>query len=178
MPTPQDKYYTRMLENLVKMNNRNIKILSNEKLWQAVSDVRKKLDAEYERNINKITCDASFQYPMKKKYVSTINNSVYYDLDEQVDIISDSNKQVDPRSDPMSETHIFDIVCNLSVGVRIFEPAIIGGRIGSVTNVLENLHVELSLYSLFLLNMNTSKASVIGSACKIVGVNSNILNCT
>ena len=58
-----------MLENLVEMNNRNGESLSNEKLWQAVSDVREETDAEHERNINEITCDFSFQYPMKKKDV-------------------------------------------------------------------------------------------------------------
>ena len=62
---------------------------------------------------------------MKNKDVSTINDSVYHDSDEQVDTISDSKKHVDPRSDPMAETHIVDRVHNLSVGVRIFNPAVI-----------------------------------------------------
>ena len=76
---------------------------------------------------------------MKKKNVSTINNSVYYESDEQVDTISDYNKRVDPRSDPMAETHTVDRFCNLSVGVRLFEPTVvIGGRIGPVTDLLEN----------------------------------------
>ena len=47
---------------------------------------------------------------MKKKDVSTIKYSVYYESDENIDTISDSNKQVDPRSDPMVETHIVDKV--------------------------------------------------------------------
>ena len=46
-----------MLENLVKMNNRNGETFSNEKLRQAVSDVREETDAEHKRNINKITCN-------------------------------------------------------------------------------------------------------------------------
>ena len=80
---------------------------------------------------------------MKKKDVSTTNDYVYYESDEQVDTISDSNKQVDPKSDPMAETHIFDRVGKLSVGVGLFEPYVIGGGIGNdlVTNVLENLRV-------------------------------------
>ena len=73
--------------------------------------------------------------------VSKIKDSVYYELDEQVDTISDSNKQVDPRIDPMAETHIVDIVFNLSVVVGLFEPAVIVGRIGPVTNVLDNLRI-------------------------------------
>ena len=66
MSTPQDKYYTRMLENLVEMNNRNGETFSNDKLRQAFSDGREETDTEHERNISDITCDASFQYPMKK----------------------------------------------------------------------------------------------------------------
>ena len=45
MATPQDKYYTRMLENPVEMNDRNSEIFSNEKLRQSVSDVREETDA-------------------------------------------------------------------------------------------------------------------------------------
>ena len=112
--------------------------------------------------------------------VSTINDSIYYESDEQVDTISDPNKQVDPRSDPMADTHIVDRVRKLSVVVGLFEPAIIGGGIGNdlVANVLENLYVDLSLNSLCTLNTNTLKVFVIGSACKSVGVNRNTLNCT
>ena len=44
MATPQEKYYTKMLENLVKINNHNGEALSNKKLWQAVSDVREETD--------------------------------------------------------------------------------------------------------------------------------------
>ena len=55
MANPQDKYYTKMLENLVKMNNCNSEPFSNENLWQAVSDVREETDAEHERNIKEIT---------------------------------------------------------------------------------------------------------------------------
>ena len=117
---------------------------------------------------------------MKKKDVSTINDSVYYESDEQVYTISDSNKQVDTRSNPMAETHIFDRVPKLSVGVGLFEPAVIGGGIGNdlVANFLDNLHVKVSLNSLSPLNTNTSKVFVIGSACKSVGVDRNTLNCT
>ena len=72
----------------------------------------------------------------------------------------------------MAETHIVGRVCKLSVG------AVIGGGIGPVMNVLDISRMELSLDSLYPLNMNTSKAFVIGSVCKSVGVNRNILNCT
>ena len=117
---------------------------------------------------------------LTKKYVSTINYSIYYESDEQVDTISDSNKQVDTRSNPMADTHIVDRVRKLSVGVGLFEPSAIGGCIRKdlLTNVQDNWRVELSLNSLSQLNTNILKAFVIGSACNSVGVNSNTLNCT
>ena len=50
MSTPQDEYYTEMLKNLIKVNN-----------------------------CNKITYGDSYQSPTKKKYVSTINDYLYYE---------------------------------------------------------------------------------------------------
>ena len=38
MATPQDTYYTNMLENLVKINNQNGEPLSNDNIWQAVGN--------------------------------------------------------------------------------------------------------------------------------------------
>ena len=135
--------------------------MSNERLQQAVIDVRAETDAEHKLNINNIKCDDSYQYPMKKRYVSTIYDSVYYESDEHVDTISDSYKQVDPRNCPIAENHIVDRVHTLSVRVGLFEPAVvIEGSIGPVTNVLENLCVDLPLES----------------QCKSVRVNRNILN--
>ena len=77
----------------------------------------------------------------------------------------------------MAETCIVDRVRKLSVGVGLFKPIFIGGGIGPVTNFLDNFCVQLSLNSLSPLNTNTSKAFMIGSACKSVRVNSNTLNC-
>ena len=107
---------------------------------------------------------------MKKKDVSTINDSVYYDSDEQVDMISNFNKQVNPRKDPIAETHIVNRFCSLSVIIGLFDPSVvIRGRIGPVTNVLENSCMERPLNSLSPLNTNQSKAFVIVSACNSVG---------
>ena len=52
---------------------------------------------------------------MKKKDVSTINDLVYYELDEHVDTISASSKQVDASNDPIKDTHIVNGINNLSV---------------------------------------------------------------
>ena len=115
---------------------------------------------------------------MKKKYVSTINRFIYHESGEQIYTISYSNKQVDPRSNPMADIHIVDRIRILSVGVGIFTPAFIGGSIGPVTNIQDNFHVEISLNILSPLNTNMSKAFMIGLACKSVGVNRKIINST
>ena len=78
----------------------------------------------------------------------------------------------------MAETHIVDRVRNLSVRVGLFEPAVIGGGIRPITNVLDNSREEIYLKRFSPLNMNTSKAFVIGSVFKSVGVNRNILHFT
>ena len=80
------------------------------------------MHVENERNINNITCDDLYPSPMKNKYVSTINDSVYNESDEHVDTISDFSKQVDPRSDAIKETYIVDGVRTLSVGVGYLNP--------------------------------------------------------
>ena len=65
---------------------------------------------------------------MKKKET---NNSVYHESDEHAVTIIDSSKQFDESNKPITDTHIFDRVCNLSVGVVSVEPAVIGvGIIG------------------------------------------------
>ena len=122
---------------------------------------------------------------MKKKDVSTIKDSIYNELDEQVDTISDSSKSVDPRNDPIKETHIVDEVSTLSIGVGSLKPAVIGiikqGRTklstNLITHVLTNSREQLSMTSLSPLNMNQSKTFVIGSQDEIVGGNMNI-TCT
>ena len=47
MATPQDKYYKEMLENLIKVNNHEGEPFFNERLWQAVVDVREETDTEH-----------------------------------------------------------------------------------------------------------------------------------
>ena len=96
-------------------------------------------------------------------------------------MISDSRKQVDPRNDPIKETHIVDGVHNLSIGVGPLETSLIG-IIGQkitdlVTHVLTNSSEQLSMESLSPLNTFQSKPSVIGLQYESVGGNRNII-CT
>ena len=98
MATPKDKYYNTLFKTLVDDNNCNGASLSNEKLRKSFSDVMEETGAEFECDINEITMDTSFQSPVKKKDISTINNSGYNESNDQVDKISDSKEQVDTSS--------------------------------------------------------------------------------
>ena len=116
---------------------------------------------------------------MKKKDVSTINDSVYNESDEHVDTIIYSIKQVDARNDPIKETHIFDRFRTLSVGVVLFEPAVIGiirqDSTDLATHVLTNSSKQVSMTRSSPLNTFQSKAFVIRLQDVIVGVNRNII---
>ena len=117
MSTPNDKYYNALLDTIVKENNLRGEPLSNQNIQKAVSDVIEEKEAEFEHNYNEITCNTSYQSPILKKDVLTINDLVYSESDKHVDTISDSSKQVDSSKDPIKENHIVDRVRNLYFGV-------------------------------------------------------------
>ena len=167
MATPKDKYYEKMLETLVNDNNRNSALLSNEKLRQEVSKVMEEIEAEFEC-LNKITMDTSYQSPIQKKDTSTINDSAYYESDNQVDTISDSKKQVDPSSNPRVDTHITDRIKKLSIRKITLEPVVIGQDL--VTSVRETSRKGLSLKSLKLLHTISVKEIFTDAACNITQV--------
>ena len=161
------------------MNNEGGK-LCNEKIRQAVIYLRAELNGEQKGNINNISCDDLYPSPMKKKDVSTINDSLYYESGEYVDTISDSSKQVDASNEPIKDTHIVDRINNLSVGVVYIETSVIrvgiighgitqgvingDTNIGSnlVTNVLTNSSNILFNTNMFQLNTLQSETLVIG----------------
>ena len=91
----QDEYYRDMTKILIKANIRSNGKICNEKIQQAVIDLRAELDLEHERNINNITSEDVYTSPMKKKETKTIDDSVYHESDDHVDTISDSSKQVE-----------------------------------------------------------------------------------
>ena len=53
--TPKDKYYNVLLDTLVKDNNLRGGSLYNDKIRQSVGKVIEEMEAEFERNYNKIT---------------------------------------------------------------------------------------------------------------------------
>ena len=59
------------MKSLIKANIEGGK-LCNEKIQEAVIDLRAELNVEHERNINNITCDALYQSPVKNMYQQSI----------------------------------------------------------------------------------------------------------
>ena len=117
---------------------------------------------------------------MKNEYVSTINNSVYSELDEHVYTISDSSKQGDASNDPIKDTHIVNRNNNLSAGVVSVEPAVIGvvfvgqgitqGVINGGTDIGSNLVTNaLTNYSKIGFNTNTFQLNTLQSDTLMIG---------
>ena len=64
--TKDNEYFTDILDTLNKYQDRHGQILSSKKLKEAVLRVMDEEEEEMERNINNITCDASFKSPVTK----------------------------------------------------------------------------------------------------------------
>ena len=148
----QYEYYKDMTKSLIKANIEGGK-LCNEKIQQAVIDLGAELNLEHERKINNISCDNEYTSPMKKEKVSTINDSVYYESDENAYTISASSKPIDASNEPITDTQIVEGINNLSVGILSVEPVVIGvgiigqgitqGVINRITNIGSNIVMDI-----------------------------------
>ena len=101
-------------------------------------------------------------------------------MDEHVDTISDSSKQVDASNEPIKDNHIVDRVLNLSVGVVSVDPALIRiGIIGQVitqgvingdTKIGSNIVTDvLADYSKILFDTNMFQLNTIQSETLVIG---------
>ena len=75
----QDEYYREMTKIIIKANIGSDGKIWNEKIHQAVIDLRAEVELEHESNINNITSEDVYTSPMKDEKVSTINDFAYYD---------------------------------------------------------------------------------------------------
>ena len=116
---------------------------------------------------------------MKKKEVSTINDSVYYESGEHVDTISDSSKPVDASNKPITDTHIVEGIHNLSVGivsvysavirVRIIGQGITQGVTNGSTNIGSNIVTDiLTNSSNILFGTNTFQLNSLQSKTLVI----------
>ena len=107
--------------------------------------------------------DTSFQSPIQKKDISKINDSAYYESDDQLDTISDSKEQVDPSSYPRVDTHITDGIPKLSIRLITLNPVVIGQYL--FMSVQETFLEGLSLESLEPIHTISVKGIVTDAAC-------------
>ena len=71
MATPEeDDYYKEMLKNIIKVKNNEDGPLCNEKIWQAVIDLREEIDVEHERNIKKSNAMIYISLLWKKRCIN------------------------------------------------------------------------------------------------------------
>ena len=114
-------------------------------------------------------------------------------MDEHADTICDSSKQVDTSNETIKDTHIFDGIHNLSIGIVSVEPAVIGvgiivqgitsGVINRGTNIVSNRVTDVLMNSskilfdtnTFQLNTLQSKTLVIGPQDESVRRNNRII---
>ena len=144
--------------------------------------------------VSMFTCNNSYQSLIKKRDVLKINNSIYYESDEHVYTISDSSKQVDASNKPITDTHIVEVINNLSVGAVSVEPAVIGvgiigrgitqGVISGITSIVNNNVTDISSDSskqlfktnTFQLNSLQSETLIIGSQDKSMKSTNSIIS--
>ena len=63
----QDEYYREMTKSIIKANIGSDGKTCNEKIHRTVIYLRETLDLEHKRNINNITCEDVYTFPMKIK---------------------------------------------------------------------------------------------------------------
>ena len=64
MATPKEEYFTKMLDYLLEHNNHHGPQFSSKNLQEAVIRVMEDEEKDAERNVNNVTTDNFFQYPV------------------------------------------------------------------------------------------------------------------
>ena len=114
---------------------------------------------------------------------------VYHDSDEHADKISDSSKQVDASNEPITDTHIVEVINNLSVGIVSVKPAVIGfliigkginqGVISGRTIIVKNIVMDISLdSSKQLFETNTFQLNSLQSETLVIGLQDESIKST
>ena len=126
-PSPAlERYYDQLAKNLINSNVGIDGTINNDKLNQAITDLKSEAKAGHEHNILDTTQVDEYKSPEKNKDASTITDSVYHHSDEYEDEIIYSDKKVEASKEPITDTH----VCNTSVGTTSVDPAAI--RVGII----------------------------------------------
>ena len=83
MPSPaRDRYYDQLVKILINSNVGSGGTINNDKLNQAITDLKAEAEAGHERDINYMTQVDEYKSPGEKKYALTINDSTYHNSDK------------------------------------------------------------------------------------------------
>ena len=91
----RERYYNQLTKILINLNVGSDGTINNDKLNQAITDLKTEAEEGHERNINDTMQVDEYKSPGKNKDAWTINDLAYYNSDEHEDEIIDSSKQVE-----------------------------------------------------------------------------------
>ena len=93
MPSPaQERYYDQLAKSLINSNVGNYGTINNDKLNQAIADLKSESESGHERNINDMTQVDEYKLPGKNKDTSMINDLAYHNSYEYEDEVRDLDK--------------------------------------------------------------------------------------
>ena len=75
----QERYYEQLTKSLINLNVGSDGTINNDKLNQAITDLKAEAEEGHERKINDMTQVDEYELPGKNKDASTINDSEYYE---------------------------------------------------------------------------------------------------
>ena len=86
MPSPaRERYYDTLAKRLINSNVGSDGTIHNDKLNEAITQLKAENEAGHERNILDMTQVDEYMSPGKNKDASTVNDSVYHNSDEHED---------------------------------------------------------------------------------------------
>ena len=90
----RERYYDQLEKSLFNLNVGSDGTINNDKLNQAITQLKAEKEAWHERNILYMTQVDEYMYPGKNKDALTDNDSAYHNSDKYEDEISDPNKSL------------------------------------------------------------------------------------
>ena len=91
-PSPaRERYYDQLARILITSNVGRDVTINNDKLNEAITQLKSENEAGHERNILDMTQVDEYMSPGENKDASTVNDSAYHNSDEYEDEISDSS---------------------------------------------------------------------------------------
>ena len=94
-PPARERQYEQLAKSLINSNVGSDITINNDKLNEAITKLKAEKEAGHECNLLDMTQVDEFMSSGENKYATTVNDSVYHNLDDYEDEISDSSKQVE-----------------------------------------------------------------------------------